>query len=367
MESRSRVLLDLHPKDLPVVPMAIRVGAYQAHWLRDPEEWQPSTSATAHEQWADLLRHLFLRYPVPRCLEQAWHTRGSLEHFDRDCYVAAAAGQSMRAVTGFPSSVSHRTLHLALHECDEPSLAQAIWRAQLKLLGAREELERQVMTSRVIRELTHHAFWVRLVESFARSVDDGADFGFVADAISMATAQYGAKRGDQLLRLPLNELRRWGRKWWLEVLKNNHDVFTPEQLWAHSTREELRQLGLLTWMPMLGNQWSVARFEDGLPAEEWTMVELCSQAALMEEGRIMRHCVADYGGACRAGRNAIFSLRRRQLLTQPVAEDREVTLQVAVQRRQVVQVRKYHNIEPNAEDMVMVRDWARTSGLLMNC
>jgi hypothetical protein len=94
---------------------------------------------------------------------------------------------------------------------------------------------------------------------------------------------------------------------------------------------------------------------------------LCSRAALIEEGRIMRHCVADYGAACRAGRNAIFSLRRRRFLTQSVSEEREVTLQVLARWRRVVQVRKYHNIEPNAEDMVMVRDWAQSNGIRMNC
>src|SRR5687767_9985862 len=116
IEARSRILTALHPNDLPVVSAMIRIAAYHGHWLRSPDAWRPAPEATAREQWSELLRHLFQHCAVPVCLESAWFARGALEHMERDCYCAAGAGRSVRTVGGFPSSVSHRTLHLALHE-----------------------------------------------------------------------------------------------------------------------------------------------------------------------------------------------------------------------------------------------------------
>jgi hypothetical protein len=363
LESCSRILTELHPNELPVVSMVLRVAAYHQHWLRLPEDWKPVIHETAREQWSSLLRHLFERYPVPKCLEAAWLARGTLEHFERDCYCAAGAGHSVRSVMGFPPSVSHRTLHIALSECDEPSIAMAVWRAQLKVLAAGERLQREVMESRVVRDLSNHARWLRIVARFVHASEGAQDFGLVVDALAMVTAQEGQLRCEQLLRLPLHELRSWCRRWWQNLLKNNHELFAASQLHDPSTREALRQISSMIWSPLLNERWYMKESNGAQPTREWEMVELCSQSALIAEGHELRHCVASYGGRCRAGHTAVFSLRCRDLKCQPIFEERLVTVQVATKVRQVVQIRGYRNRMPDESAMAMVRDWAQSHGL----
>ena len=49
--------------------------------------------------------------------------------------------------------------------------------------------------------------------------------------------------------------------------------------------------------------------EDGRRAYE--VVELLTAQELLEEGRVMNHCVASYANACASGRSSIWSLRKR--------------------------------------------------------
>lgn len=358
LEARSRVLMELHPKQWPIVAMVARIAAYQPQWLHAPEEWCPVTEATAQEQWASLLSHLFQRFTVPGCLDAAWQVRGALQHLERDCYCAAAAGSSVRTVPGFPVSVSHRTLHVALHDCNEPTVARAVWRAELKGFGASDYLQSLVMESRVVRELTNHAFWTRLVARFARgSTDDASDFGFVADALAMAVAQGGLSRGEQLLRLPMQELRRFSLRLWSDLLKANEDCFEARDLYRAQAREALRSISMKTWSRMLPYDWFIT-VRDASSCVEWRMQELCSQGALIAEGREMQHCVARYAGSCRGGRSAIFSLRSRNLLQHDSVETRLATLQVCVKTRRVIQVRGQRDSRPSARSWELIKDWA---------
>jgi len=136
LETRSRVFTDLHPTELNAVPAVVRLAAYAHRWLRSPEDWQPAADADAHLQWADLLRHLLARYPVPPFLDAAWQTWGPLVDLERDCWSALAQGRSLREVAGFPRSVSSRLVHAALTRGQGRNLAEAIWLAQLRSFGA---------------------------------------------------------------------------------------------------------------------------------------------------------------------------------------------------------------------------------------
>lgn len=76
LEVRSRVLFDLHPKELGIAPAMVRLAAYAPSWVRQPEDWQPDPAQHARVQWNSFLRHLLALYPVPEFLDSAWHVFG---------------------------------------------------------------------------------------------------------------------------------------------------------------------------------------------------------------------------------------------------------------------------------------------------
>ena len=84
---------------------------------------------------------------------------------------------------------------------------------------------------------------------------------------------------------------------------------------------------------------------------------------MFEEGRTMRHCVASYQRLCVSGASAIWSMgverdncRRKGVLT----------VEVAVRRKAICQVRGKSNRMPTEKEMGILRRWAVQEGLTVD-
>ncbi|HEY1050896.1 MAG TPA: PcfJ domain-containing protein [Prosthecobacter sp.] len=365
LETRSRVLLDLHPKELPVVHAVIHLCAYADQWLRHPEDWQPDAAQDARGQWAHLLRHLLARYPVPEFLDSVWLIWGGLEHFERNCWCALGFGRSLRKTAGFPVSVSSRVLHAALAAGEGGSLSEAIWHAQLQCLGVPPVLREAVLGSRVPKELGHHGLWARLVAKFAAGPDaTAASFALVEDMLVAVEAHHGAAQVEQLLHLPLAALIRHAVKFVRRLMQTNGHVLTEEQVRLMAEKKELSRIAATCWKPMLGSEWFESRCGHAHGKATWRVEELCTVAALKAEGQAMRHCVAGYVRRCRQGSSAIFSLRHLargvegSVHAQPVA-----TIEVHPATRKIVQIRAQANRPVNNTVTRIVWEWALANHL----
>lgn len=356
-EQRSNVFFHLHPNELAIVPMLVRLCAYHASWIRQPEDWQP-VHDDARSQWADFLRHLLARFPVPAFLDNAWLAKGSLDHFERDCWCALARGRSLRAVPGFPRSVPGHVLHRALTEAKSGSLSEAIWEAQLRELRAAPALSAAVLSSRVVKELGRHAWWVRLVSKFACTGDQHAGvFALCADALSSIEEHRGPVHTALLLRTPLSDLIRHCTAFVTHLLNSNGHLLTEAQVRAAAERRELSRLAASRWRAMPGHETPFV-----LHGGHWRIVELCSHEELQAEGKAMRHCVARYGGRCREGHSAIFSLRHQNGTGD--SWDSCVTIEVNPRTRRITQVKAWRNHPVNNSSARMIQHWAFQCGLV---
>lgn len=360
LETRSRVLFELHPKELPVVHAVILACAYADQWLRQPEEWQPDPAQDARAQWAHLLRHLLARYPVPEFLDPVWCTWGELRNFERDCWCAVGFGRSLRKMEGFPSTVPSRVLHVALASGEGGSLATAIWNAQLRSLGASAVLRDAVMSSRVPKELGNHELWTRVVAKFVAGDDAAAaSFSLVADALDAISAHEGVAQVEQLLRLPLAVLIRHAVKFVTRLMQTQGHVLTEEQVRQAAEKAELSRMAASCWQPLLGSEWFESRHGHAHGKAMLRVEELCSVAALKAEGQAMRHCVAGYVHRCQQGSSAIFSVRHLRadmkggMQAQPIA-----TIEVYPRERKVVQIRAEANRPVNNTVMRVIHEWA---------
>lgn len=357
LEQRGNVFFHLHPTELAIVPMLVRLCAYHASWIRQPEDWQP-VHDDARAQWAHFLRHLLARYPVPAFLDCAWLVKGSLDHFERDCWCALASGRSLRRVPGFPRSVPGHVLHRALLEAKSGSLSEAVWRAQLRELRAGPALSEAVLASRVVSELGRHDWWVRLVAKFACTGDQHAGvFALCTDAVSSIENHRGPAHAAQLLRLPLGDLIRHCTAYVTHLLNSHGHLLTDEQVRAAAERRELSRLAASRWRPMMSHE-APSMIHGG----HWRIVELCSRAELECEGKAMRHCVARYAGRCRNGLSAIFSLRHQSGADD--SWDSYATIEVRPRTRRIVQVKAWANHPVNNTAWRMIQLWAVEFGLV---
>jgi hypothetical protein len=369
LETRSHVVTEIHPTELAVVAGVARLGFYSTQWLRQPEDWQPDANADGRSQWADLLRHLLARYPVPLFLDAAWEIHGTLEHFDRDCWCALAQGRSLRDVAGFPRCVPHRVLHGALTSDKSRScrtLAEAIWLAHLRALNSSSMLEAAVLSSRIPYENGNHAWWLRLAAKFSANSDElAAQFGFVANSLAAVRAHRGSAQVDQLLKLALPTLIRHCHRFVAGLLKANGHVLTDVQIREAAAKADLSKLAKTRWQPLLGAVPFASRRGQTRAQPRWLVEELCSIKALQDEGRVMRHCLAGYVDRCRAGRAAIFSVRHYQVdddgNTQVTSY---ATIEVQPSTRTVVQIRAYRNHPVNNTIMTMIQEWANAKELV---
>lgn len=367
LETRSRVLFELHPNEFPAVEATLRVAAYHARWIRSPEDWQPQDSDSPALQWSHLLRHLFARHAVPAFLDAAWLAKGTLDHFERDCWCALAQGQSLRTVCGFPRTVSGRVLHQALQSTSVVALPKAIWEAQLNIMGASPELRTRVMASRVPEELSHHALWTRVVAKFIAAPEDASErFELVANCLIVAAAHRSPARIEQLLVLPLCELIRHSVRFVAKLLSTHGHLLTDEQVRRAAERRELAKLAASTWKPiMIGGTFGskVCRVR-GQPT--WTVEELCSVQSLETEGEALNHCVARYARRCRQGSSAIFSVRQHSTATGDSSSARSLaTVEVHPQDRKIVQIRSSGNRPANNTCMRIIREWASANELAL--
>jgi len=366
LETRSRVLTELHPTEFSAVAAAARLAAYAPSWLRAPEDWWPEAGIGARAQWADLLRHVLARYPSSTFLDPAWEICGPLIHFERDCWCALAQGRSLRKVPGFPESVSGRVLHEALTRGRGRNLTEAIWLAQLRSLGASPSLERAVLSSRVPRELTKHARWMRLAAKFAAGREALAGhFGVVADTLVAVQNHRGPGQVEQLLRLPLETLIRHGIRYVTRLLQANGHLLTEDQVQEAAERAELKRLVEARWAPVLGGVPYGSKFGRIRARATWRIEELSSVDALRAEGEAMGHCVARYAHRCRSGSSAIFSVRHYRADDESYADGVScATVEVQPRSRRVVQIRGARNRPVNNTVMTIVSEWAAAHELV---
>ncbi|MHA3770504.1 PcfJ domain-containing protein [Verrucomicrobiota bacterium sgz303538] len=369
LETRSKVLTDIHPTELAVVAGVARLGAYADQWLRQPEDWWPDAGVDARSQWADLLRHLLSRYPVPAFLDYVWLTKGTLEHFERDCWCALASGRSLRDVPGFPRSIPRRVLHATLTgdtSARSQTLAQAIWLAQLRVLDASPALEAAVMASRVQFELGNYALWLRLAEKFSADSDARASrFGFVADTLVAVRAHRGPTQVEQLLRLPLAALIRHCIRFITSLLDVHGHVLTDAQVREAAEKASLAKLASSHWQPLLGTVPFASKRAQVHKQATWQVEELCSVDALRNEGQVLSHCVARYAYRCRTGSSAIFSVRHYKAnLAGGTQITSYATIEVHPRTRKVVQIRGNRNRTVNNTIMTIIYEWSAAKGLV---
>jgi hypothetical protein len=145
-----------------------------------------------------------------------------------------------------------------------------------------------------------------------------------------------------------------------EVLLTHGHLLTSEQVRAAAEKAQLSKMGATSWPAMLGS--------DSLqPAHlntSWQIIELCSLAALREEGLAMNHCVAGYTRRCKQGSSAIFSLRHIE--TDAEGNARSVsyaTIEVHPRSRKIVQLCAFRNRLVNNSVHRLIQTWAQRNRL----
>ncbi len=345
-----------------MIPVVARIAAYAEQWIRLPERWQPCDSPEPREILRSLLEHLFASWPLPSHFDSAWYAKGDLKLLERDWYCRVACGEGLRNLPGMPPSITSRALHLAKQAPEHLTIRQALRWGQVKAMGGTDELLAEVLSHRMVVDLSNDSIWSRLLKKvIAAGNFRAADFSIIADALVMLLSQDKWMRATALVGLPLPELLNHGINFWNTILKftcENLEDIRRSDVRCPKLRSQLHQAYAAFWPAMLGSDFDYGRHrQDG--TRNWRVEELTHPHQLIAEGKAMRHCVATYGSRCRKGESAIFSLRSHRVESEQHLMERHLTIEVNPRSRRVVQVRGRRDKRVHPGEFEAFRQWLK--------
>ena len=315
------------------------IASYWGATIRDIGTWR-RTGYNADRQLLSLVRHLFVKYPVPGFLYKAWLPGGT--HTERNWFIEIAAGISARQISGLPLVLTKRMAFLFLNAPDWCTPTAALRYAQVVSLGGDEWLAWHVNRSHLGQNgFRDDGFWLTVIRFLAGvPMLDGTQINVILDYINHRRA---VEAGFSMKGRTPNALLRQVEAW---------------QAGQHQLRNRGGSL-----------QWHTSGIREGVfdtaaPAGKWfRVVELLSSNELQDEGHAMSHCVYTYAQSCIRGRCTIFSLRTEDLHTQ--VQERLATIEVDLPTYRVVQVRARFNASPPPEHRRIVTQWAEKEGLTL--
>jgi hypothetical protein len=362
VEGKSCLLTATHPSAFQVIPVLIRIASYAPRWIREPETWAGESSNEPRIILRSLLNHLFALWKTPEFFDNAWLVKGDLSYLERDWYCHLASGGSLRNVQGMPPSVSSRALHYAMSAPGELTVRQALRWGQIMSVGGSAELLAEVLSSRMVKDLSNDAIWARLFEKVVAAKHfNPKHFGLIADTLLEIMHHDNHPRAHSLVGLPLGDLLRYCRRFWQGVLKlapTDLPGLSSSNIHCAKLRYNLHQLNTGHWarLPRCGPFEEICQIgEEMIPCR---ILELTQQWQLVAESQSMRHCVDTYGRSCKLGRCSIFSVRTEEMVDGKLRSTSHLTIEVIRKTRTIIQVRGRRNQWINPQQIPLLRKWA---------
>jgi hypothetical protein len=314
------------------------IAGFWGATIREVGTWR-RTGYNADRQLLSLVRHLFVKYPVPGFLYKAWLPGGTSP--ERTWFVEIAAGVSARQLSGLPVVLTKRMAFLFLNAPDWCTPTGALRYAQVVALGGDEWLAWHVNRSHLGQNgFRDDGFWITVIRFLAGvPMLDGTQINPIIDYISHRRA---LEEGFSMKGRTPNALLRQVEAW-------------------QDGQNRLRNRGGMLWHTSGIREGA---FGTDAPAGKWfRLVELLSSNELHDEGQAMSHCVYTYAQSCVRGRCAIFSLRTEDLHTG--VQERLATIEVDLHTYRVVQVRARFNAAAPPAHRRVIAEWAAQEGLTL--
>jgi len=349
------------------------MALHHADWLREPSSWRPP-AGSAWPVLASLAEHLFARFALPRFLASVWlDGNGRVERLPQhDWYKRLGRGESVRRI-GLPISLTRAMAHRFAQAPDHFTVIRALRWAQVLTLGGSDDLVSALVATRLGEVLENEDYWAGVIRFFVAHPELPAEqLGPIVDFVQHQRFQardgvrvdgsYGPippPRPDFTLkgRTP-SSLLRLVAAWHDELGKSAG----PDVSWPPAPLEPFQRIERIPRaQPTRESDRRPAVDEPSEEVRIWSISELCSSRALFLDGRELHHCVATYVQACQQRRSSIWSL---QLETRR-GRYRQLTIEVHLATRKIVQARRKYNGAPLAIESALLAEWAAREGLIV--
>ena len=302
------------------------------------------------KQYSLLLRHLFARYSVPEFLDAVWFNSANRY---QAWFKHIGSGGNLRTAPGL---LIHVTKKIAHHFCLAPayySVEEALRAAQIYSIGGDKRLVKAIRGTRLVDTdtFTDDAFWMSLFRFFNSHITELDErtinliVEYIWDRRFVPCKILIAGGGERLVAPPQPRYRLNG--------KSLKTLLADATDWQNAPPDD-RVVGL-EWKPSKIEPFS---FEQGKNII-WSIQELISSSALVEEGKALRHCVGapEYAEACFDGDTTIWSLGCDS------GTEIEKLLTIQVVDEDIIEIRGKENRLPTSHENTIIKFWALTQNL----
>ena len=331
-----------------------KIEQYRGFALRMPEHWRCRLrSRSPEKRFVELVRFTFAKYPVARHLEDAWvaDTHAFADRVGVPArrnddifagpdfcrwYIDVAQGRSLYREAAHVFMSKLETHHFLNAPEDLGSSQRAFWYAYARAQTSDFHVAHRVARSKLAGFPAGIEFWKEVARYFARNPLSVLEMNDLIDFFDAAKAE---DDGFSLRGRTLDALRRRMDEW-------------------HRT---LRRRDIVCGGSWVGHPLPDLTYETGDEPRRaiWRFRQIRTGNDLFREGQRMHHCVATYKHRCISADISIWSLTCEF----PIGKlHRGVTLELH-NNGEIVQCRGFANRLPYANEVSVVKRWAREYGL----
>jgi hypothetical protein len=340
----------------PYADALVKLHDRRKLWLRDPADWKPDRHNIGR-QFGSLARHLFAQYSAPIFMDSVWLRGEPGAYRFRDWFIHVGRGKNIRtAKTPYP--LTRMTAHHFMAAPDDYSIEGALMLADIRALGGGERLTRALMGTRlgqrIEKDEARRSFWLSVYRFFVDNpMLDLRHAGPIVDFISFQkfeTQEVMVGPGQMERRPPPQPNLSMNRR-------------TPESLlrqvdeW-HGDLRKVRAGNQMFWRPSGIQPLDIETGSRDEPVT-WRSRELMSAQDLVEEGRLLRHCVSTYAASCARGAYSIWSVEQQE---KGERADRQLTVAID-DKGQMVEARGYANRKPTESEQRILQIWMTRANL----
>jgi hypothetical protein len=323
------------------------IGKPYRFYATRPADAFRTRTYSLERQIRELLKHLWMQYPVPECLiGMALSVEGYQEVYGRDrpaydektetlaksWFCALATGQKFGkgVAKGYLTKIEAHHFTLSPSSLDFP---QAIFYAKARGSGVEPRLAEMISmrvgqqnTELIGERLPEFLRFFAVHRTQMRRGEEHELLDFLVAAMQDRTFQIRGRT--------LNSVRRLSTRW----------------------HQQMR------WYGGLELHWAEAfeRMSKPFAGGRIEFVELTTGMQLMEEGLHQSHCVGSYARSCHGGFARIVSARFGGSNKET---PRRVTIEIFPEKKSIVQIRTKCNALPNEKYLDEIKLWAKANNL----
>ncbi|NER14389.1 hypothetical protein GWK08_13125 [Leptobacterium flavescens] len=305
-------------------------------FIRPFEEWIRK-SHNDDRQIISLLNHCFVTYYPPEFIYYVW---GKDNYEYMQWFIDISRGVSVRSLSGIPIGLTKKIACEFLKAPTSYTVEMALRRAQCLSMGGNERLAQYIAFSRLSRnDFEQESFWEQVIRFFVRQ--NMFDYQKLDELFDYLNHMINQNENYTIKGRTLASLSRQSDTW-------------HEEVYGHTKLKKV-----LRWERSNINSFSVTEGKNE-DAKAFYIYELVDSRELMIEGRKMNHCVLTYANSCRGKRSAIFTLRKKEVLS---FEAILATIEVDLYTRTIVQAKAKFNRKIHSKAFEIMEKWASQEAL----